>query len=51
MYDVFGFGAILPGNNMVSHCFPLSQQSVNGVVGILDAYMNNVLNIQFSGPT
>lgn len=39
---VFGFGAKIPPNNQVSHCFPINfnwqNPEVHGVNGILQAY-------------
>lgn len=42
MFPTYGFGAVLPPNNTVSHCFPLNgsphNPEVAGVQGILQAY-------------
>ncbi len=41
-FPTYGFGAVLPPNNVTSHCFPLNGNAHNpevaGVQGILQAY-------------
>lgn len=55
LVPMYGFGAVLPGQNQVNHCFPLS---LNGsdpnayqVEGMLDMYKNVVNRLSFAGPT
>jgi hypothetical protein len=46
----YAFGARLPPNWQVSHCFPLDEHA-KGVAGVFSAYRNSVMNVQFYGPT
>lgn len=54
-FPAFGFGAKIPPARQVSHCFPLTlnpqQVEVNGVKGILDAYMGALQQVSLYGPT
>ena len=54
-FPCFGFGAKIPPNNQVSHCFPLNgnygDPEVVGVQGILDAYYAALNNVTLYGPT
>ncbi|KAL5473555.1 hypothetical protein EMCRGX_G028048 [Ephydatia muelleri] len=55
MIPAFGFGAQLPPEWEVSHCFPLNfnyqNPEVYGVQGILDAYQYTLHNVKLHGPT
>ncbi|KAL0479669.1 hypothetical protein AKO1_010951 [Acrasis kona] len=55
VYPVFGFGAKVPPQYVVSHCFPCSIDPkylyVNGVAGIMSAYQTAVSNVVLHGPT
>jgi hypothetical protein len=54
IFQVFGFGGIIPGYKDVSHCFNVtltSDQNVAGVEGIITAYKNALSHVTFSGPT
>ena len=50
---MYGFGGKV--NNVVSHCFPLSQNPSNpyayGIEGIMDMYKNALEFVGLSGPT
>ncbi|CAH0489482.1 unnamed protein product [Peronospora farinosa] len=52
-FPVYGFGGLV--NGAVNHCFPLtfdsSQPEVEGVEGILSAYLNSFQFVQLHGPT
>lgn len=50
----YGFGAITTGNASVSHCFSLTghaNANCDGIRGVLIAYRETLLNVQFCGPT
>eukprot|EP01006_Ploeotia_vitrea_P062630 TRINITY_DN84154_c0_g1_i1.p1 TRINITY_DN84154_c0_g1~~TRINITY_DN84154_c0_g1_i1.p1 ORF type:complete len:710 (+),score=58.27 TRINITY_DN84154_c0_g1_i1:166-2130(+) len=55
MFPVYGFGAKVPPNNQVSHCFPCTfneqEDEVEGVQGIVNAYANALGRVQLWGPT
>jgi hypothetical protein len=55
MIPVYGFGAKLPPDGHVSHCFPLNFNDQNpevyGVQGILDVYRYALTQVQLYGPT
>jgi len=55
MYPVYGFGARIPPNGALSHCFPLNQNLSNpevpGVPGIMDVYKFAVQQVVLYGPT
>ncbi|KAL5473575.1 hypothetical protein EMCRGX_G028072 [Ephydatia muelleri] len=55
MIPAFGFGAQLPPEWEISHCFPLNfnyqNPEVYGVQGILDAYQYTLHNVKLHGPT
>ena len=56
VYPCYGFGAIVPGENSVSHCFPLSlspngDPNIHGIDNVLSTYCATVPRITFSGPT
>ncbi|KAL5473574.1 hypothetical protein EMCRGX_G028070 [Ephydatia muelleri] len=55
MIPAFGFGAQIPPQFQVSHCFPLDlnthKSEVYGVQGIVNAYQHAVRNVTLSGPT
>ncbi|KAJ6246528.1 copine [Anaeramoeba flamelloides] len=52
---VYGFGAIPPGSNQTSHCFPLNFNPQNpnceGIQGIMSAYINSLSRVKFNAPT
>ena len=51
----FGFGAKLPGQKDTNFCFPINFNPQNPFVasyeGVLQAYQNCVMQLEFSGPT
>lgn len=52
----YGFGANLPPNYSVSHCFPISEHELgdpfcNGIEGLISAYKATLNRIQLFGPT
>lgn len=55
MIPVYGFGARLPPDGSVSHCFPLNfnheKPEVYGVQGIIDVYRYAISQVQLFGPT
>eukprot|EP01091_Cochliopodium_minus_P012551 TRINITY_DN3823_c1_g1_i1.p1 TRINITY_DN3823_c1_g1~~TRINITY_DN3823_c1_g1_i1.p1 ORF type:complete len:724 (-),score=170.10 TRINITY_DN3823_c1_g1_i1:161-2263(-) len=55
MFPCYGFGAKLPPNNQVSHCFPLNgnpnNPEVHGLQGILDSYSRSLKSVVLYGPT
>lgn len=55
LYPGLGFGARIPPNNEVSHCFPLNFQADNpfckGVEGILESYSSCISQVTLYGPT
>lgn len=55
MVPAYGYGAALPPNNVVSHCFALNgnpgNPSVHGIEGILGAYNQALRSVTLSGPT
>ncbi|KAG1714161.1 Copine-8 [Nymphon striatum] len=55
LFPVFGFGARLPPNGVISHNFSVNGNSSNpfcdGIPGVLDAYQRCINSIQLSGPT
>ncbi len=54
MFPVYGFGAKIPPNATVSHCFPLTfapNPEVAGIEGILGAYNNALDRVTLHGPT
>ena len=55
LIPAFGFGARLPPEGRVSHCFPLTfneaRPEVGGVQGLLDAYRFALSRIDLYGPT
>jgi len=52
-----GFGAVLPGQEDASHCFPLKLGASNGDIevdganGLMDAYLDAVKKVKLYGPT
>jgi len=58
-FPLYGFGAYIKGNDgrnshSVEHCFPLDSNGaveVNGLNGILKAYVESIPRLSFSGPT
>jgi len=55
MFPAYGYGARLPPNNEVSHCFPMNFNNASpecsGVEGIVATYRNCVGTVKLSGPT
>lgn len=54
MFPAYGFGAKIPPNNAISHCFPLSfkpSPEVAGIDGILSAYYEALSKVTLHGPT
>jgi hypothetical protein len=55
LFPVYGYGAVLPGSNQVSHCFNLNfnpqDPNVHMIDEVLTTYRNAVTKINFSGPT
>ncbi|KAK2959243.1 putative Copine family protein [Blattamonas nauphoetae] len=55
LYPVFGFGALIPGKNIVSHCFPLNMNPANplvpGIDGVIKAYKYALRHVKLNGPT
>jgi hypothetical protein len=54
MFPTYGFGAKIPPNNAVSHCFPISfaaNPELPGVAGILSAYYAALERVTLHGPT
>eukprot|EP00727_Mastigamoeba_balamuthi_P013878 m51a1_g9112 hypothetical protein (734) ;mRNA; r:115041-117983 len=55
MFPVYGFGAMLPPQGQVSHCFALNGNPQNpevpGVAGILEAYRKALATVTLYGPT
>ena len=55
LIPAFGFGARLPPEGRVSHCFPLTfneaRPEVGGVQGLLDAYRFALSRVDLYGPT
>lgn len=55
LFPVFGFGAKVPPQNRVSHCFPLNGQEdnpeVRGLDGILNVYRQSLGQVTLYGPT
>ncbi|VDM42927.1 unnamed protein product [Toxocara canis] len=54
-FDAMGFGAKIPPQNFVNHCFPLnigsSSFTVFGVAGLLEAYQRCLMSCILYGPT
>jgi hypothetical protein len=54
LFPVFGFGANLPGQSTVLHCFNTNltdNPNCHGVEGILNAYKHALKHVTLSGPT
>lgn len=54
IYPVYGFGAMLPNEKEVSHCFPINlstDPNIKGIDNVLITYRNVVPKLTFSGPT
>lgn len=54
IYPVFGFGAQFIGSNIVNHCFNVSfnnDPNIQGMDNVINTYRENVLKLNFSGPT
>lgn len=55
LFPVYGYGALLPGNNQVSHCFNLNfnpqDPNVHLIDEVMTIYRNAVTQLNFSGPT
>jgi hypothetical protein len=54
LFPVFGYGAVLPDNETVNHCFPINfkeDPTINTIVNIKKAYRECLNKIQLYGPT
>ncbi|TNN07478.1 Copine-8 isoform 1 [Schistosoma japonicum] len=55
LFPSFGFGACIPPDNNVSHCFPLNGHMDNpyckGIQGAMAAYAHSLRTVKFHGPT
>jgi len=54
IYPVYGFGAILPKENEVSHCFNLNFEndpSINSIQNVIETYRKNCPLLTFKNPT
>ncbi|KAA0200373.1 Copine-8 [Fasciolopsis buskii] len=55
LFPAFGFGACVPPDNVVSHCFPLNGHIDNpyceGIQGAMAAYAHSLRTVKFHGPT
>ncbi|CAH8573025.1 unnamed protein product [Dicrocoelium dendriticum] len=55
LFPAFGFGACVPPDNVVSHCFPLNGHIDNpycqGIQGAMQAYAHSLRTVKFHGPT
>ncbi|KAF5403218.1 Copine Va [Paragonimus heterotremus] len=55
LFPAFGFGACVPPDNVVSHCFPLNGHIDNpyceGIHGAMAAYAHSLRTVKFHGPT
>jgi len=54
LFPVFGYGAILPNRQEVSHCFPINfseNPSIQSIENIIPAYRNCLSIIRMHGPT
>ena len=54
-YSAFGFGAMLPGESEVNHCFPLNgnyeDPSIIGLGEMLKTYRKTLSKVELNGPT
>lgn len=55
LFPAFGFGAVIPPGNTVSHCFPLNGNAMNpyclGIQSVMAAYSGALQAVKFHGPT
>ena len=54
LFPVFGYGAILPGQTAVNHCFPITMTedpNINTIDGVLKCYRNILPTLRFYGPS
>jgi hypothetical protein len=54
LFPVYGFGAIMPGESKVNHCFNATlntDPNVQGVEGIITSYKTSLSNVKLDGPT
>jgi hypothetical protein len=54
LFPVYGYGAIIPGSHIVSHCFPINfsaDPNINYIDNVLLTYRENLMKMNFSGPT
>ena len=54
MFPVYGYGAIVPGESTVNHCFHvngLPDPNVNTIDGVLQVYRNMLPHVKLFGPT
>lgn len=54
-YPIYGFGAIIPPEQTVTHCWPLNKNwtnpEVHGIKGLLDIYQQTLNTVNLYGPT
>jgi hypothetical protein len=53
IFPVYGYGAIVPGQYDVSHCFPISLNNpdIYTIDNVIASYREVIFKINFSGPT
>ena len=54
LFPVFGFGAVIPGEESANMCFPINSQDnpeIYTINGVLEEYHKKVMDATFSGPT
>lgn len=54
LFPVYGYGAIVPGQNAVNHCFPINggpDPNINTINGVLECYRRVLPTLRFYGPT
>lgn len=49
LFNVYGFGGVY--NDKPSQCFPLSQEPVKGIDGVLEVYKKAIQTVSLSAPT
>ena len=55
LFPVYGYGAILPNDTVVSHCFPINgnpqDPNINTINGVIEAYRQVLPILRLHGPT
>ena len=55
LFPVYGYGAILPNDTVVSHCFPINgnpqDPNINTIDGVLETYRQILPMLKLHGPT